>query len=138
MTTPHSINKARVYELLCRARRADEELGEAVKRAHSSPDPPLHRSGSCLCRSLPGIKASGRGLWHLPWSCSLHSQRRRPEENVCGTYGKVTGAAKGKGGSMHLIDVKRWSHGYVSHRRYRHTKCHRICPRPAISKKKAS
>jgi len=41
-------------------------------------------------------------FWHIPESRDLPRQRRRPEAMMAELYGKATGVARGKCGSMQL------------------------------------
>src|SRR3990167_5674855 len=106
MTKPSSLNKVRVYELLYRARRADEEFGEAVKEGRIPL--PIHLSigqeavsvGACLALK-PKDVVFGTYRGHALYIAKGGDLKKMFAE----LYGKVTGVAKGKGGSMHLIDM---------------------------------
>ena len=106
MTKPSSLNKVRVYELLYRARRADEEFGEAVKEGRIPL--PIHLSigqeavsvGACLALK-PKDVVFGTYRGHALYIAKGGDLEKMFAE----LYGKTTGSAKGKGGSMHLIDI---------------------------------
>jgi len=106
MIISHPINKARVYELLCRARRADEELGEAVKKGliplpiHLSIGQEAVSVGACMALK-PQDVVFGTYRGHALYIAKGGDLKKMFAE----LYGKVTGVAKGKGGSMHLIDM---------------------------------
>ncbi len=97
---------ARMYELLYRARRADEELGEAVKDGRIPL--PIHLSigqeavsvGACLALK-PKDVVFGTYRGHALYIAKGGDLKKMFAE----LYGKATGGAKGKGGSMHLIDI---------------------------------
>lgn len=107
MAKPSSPNKADVYELLLRARRVDEVLGEAVKEGRIPL--PIHLSigqeavsvGACLALKPKDI-VFGTYRGHALYIAKSGSLTKMFAE----LYGKATGGAKGKGGSMHLIDVE--------------------------------
>lgn len=106
MTKTSSPNKAQTYELLYRARRSDEELGEAVKEGRVPL--PVHLSigqeavsvGVCLALKPKDI-VFGTYRGHALYIAKGGNLKKMFAE----LYGKATGSAKGKGGSMHLIDT---------------------------------
>ncbi|MEK7669383.1 MAG: thiamine pyrophosphate-dependent dehydrogenase E1 component subunit alpha [Patescibacteria group bacterium] len=106
MTKPTSFNKKQAYKLLYRARRSDEMLGEAVKQGHVPL--PIHLSigqeavsvGACLALK-PNDIVFGTYRGHALYIAKGGNLKKMFAE----LYGKATGSAKGKGGSMHLIDV---------------------------------
>jgi TPP-dependent pyruvate/acetoin dehydrogenase alpha subunit len=106
MTKSSTFNKVRAYELLYRARRADEVLGEAVKEGHIPL--PIHLSigqeavsvGACLALK-PEDVVFGTYRGHALYIAKGGDMKKMFAE----LYGKITGGAKGKGGSMHLIDT---------------------------------
>lgn len=107
MSKSFPFNKIQAYELLYRARRADEELGEAVKNGQIPL--PVHLSigqeaisvGACLALTQKDI-VFGTYRGHALYIAKGGNLKRMFAE----LYGKATGVAKGKGGSMHLIDIK--------------------------------
>ncbi len=106
MAKASPLNKAQIYELLCRARRAGEELGRLVKEGCIPP--PIHLSigqeaisvGACLALKQNDI-VFGTYRGHALYIAKGGDLKKMFAE----LYGKATGSAKGKGGSMHLIDV---------------------------------
>lgn len=107
MKKPSLPTHARMYELMYRARRADEELGEAVKEGRIPL--PIHLSigqeavsvGACLALK-PKDVVFGTYRGHALYIAKGGNLNRMFAE----IYGKATGVAKGKGGSMHLIDIE--------------------------------
>lgn len=101
-----SFDVARAYEMLYLARRADEELGDAVKQGRVPL--PVHLSigqeaisvGACLALDKKDI-VFGTYRGHALYLSKGGSLKKMFAE----LYGKVTGCAKGKGGSMHLVDI---------------------------------
>lgn len=106
MTKSSSFNKAQAYELFYRARRTDEELGEAVKTGciplpvHLSIGQEAVSVGACLALKPEDI-VFGTYRGHALYVAKGGNLKKMFAE----LYGKVTGSAKGKGGSMHLIDT---------------------------------
>lgn len=107
MTKLQSIDKTRAYELLIRARRADEVLGDAVKSGRIPL--PVHLSigqeavsvGACMAlKDKDVVFGTYRG--HALYIAKGGDLKKMFAE----LFGKTTGCAKGKGGSMHLIDIK--------------------------------
>lgn len=104
---PPSYNAARAYELMYRARRADEELAEEVKRGKLPL--PIHLSigqeavsvGVCLAlRKSDVVFGTYRG--HALYLAKGGDLKKMFAELL----GKTTGCAHGKGGSMHLVDME--------------------------------
>jgi TPP-dependent pyruvate/acetoin dehydrogenase alpha subunit len=101
------VNPTSVYEMLLRARRVDEVLGEAVKDGRIPL--PVHLSigqepvsvGACLALK-PRDVVFGTYRGHALYVAKGGDLKKMFAE----LYGKATGTAKGKGGSMHLIDVE--------------------------------
>jgi TPP-dependent pyruvate/acetoin dehydrogenase alpha subunit len=106
MTTSSTFNTRRAYELLYRARRSDEVLGEAVKTGRIPL--PVHLSigqeavsvGACLALKQDDV-VFGTYRGHALYIAKGGNLKKMFAEH----YGKVTGATKGKGGSMELIDI---------------------------------
>lgn len=106
MTTSSTFNTARAYELLYRARRTDEILGEFVKTGQIPL--PIHLSigqeavsvGACMALKQDDV-VFGTYRGHALYIAKGGNLKKMFAE----LYGKITGVAKGKGGSMHLIDV---------------------------------
>lgn len=105
MSTSSTFTTARAYELLYKARRADEVLGEAVKSGRVPL--PVHLSigqeavsvGACLALNQKDI-VFGTYRGHALYIAKGGNLKKMFAE----LYGKVTGCAEGKGGSMHLVD----------------------------------
>lgn len=104
--TTSQFDTARAYEMLYLARRADEVLGDAVKEGRIPL--PIHLSigqeaisvGACLALdATDAVFGTYRG--HALYLSKGGSLKKMFAE----LYGKTTGCAKGKGGSMHLIDT---------------------------------
>lgn len=101
-----SFDAARAYELLYRARRSDEELGKAVERGDIPL--PIHLSigqeavsvGVCLALEKKDVVV-GTYRGHAMYIAKGGDLRKMFAE----LNGKSTGSAKGKGGSMHLVDT---------------------------------
>jgi TPP-dependent pyruvate/acetoin dehydrogenase alpha subunit len=101
-----TFNIKRAYELLYRARRVDEILGESVKSGRIPL--PVHLSigqeavsvGACLALNQKDV-VFGTYRGHALYIAKGGNLKKMFAE----LYGKVTGSAKGKGGSMHLIDT---------------------------------
>ncbi len=99
-------NKARAYELLYRARRADEELADAAKGGRIPL--PLHLSigqeavsvGACLALEDKDV-VFGTYRGHALYIAKGGNLDKLFAE----LYGRSTGCAKGKGGSMHIVDM---------------------------------
>ncbi len=106
MSISSTFNKVKAYELLYRARRVDEVLGDAVKNGHIPL--PVHLSigqeavsvGACLALKKDDI-VFGTYRGHALYIAKGGDMKKMFAE----LYGKATGSAKGKGGSMHLIDI---------------------------------
>ena len=102
-----TFNKAKAYELLYRARRADEVLAEIVKEGRIPL--PIHLSigqeavsvGACLALKKDDV-VFGTYRGHALYIAKGGNLKKMFAE----LYGKATGCAKGKGGSMHLIDIR--------------------------------
>jgi len=107
LTRTKRMNYFQTYELLRRARRVDEVLGEALKGGHIPL--PVHLSigqeavsvGACMALSKGDI-VFGTYRGHALYIAKGGDLKKMFAE----LYGKATGCAKGKGGSMHLIDIK--------------------------------
>jgi TPP-dependent pyruvate/acetoin dehydrogenase alpha subunit len=95
------------YELLYRARRVDEVLGDAVKNGviplpvHLSIGQEAVSVGVCMALQHEDI-VFGTYRGHALYIAKGGNLKRMFAE----LWGKSTGCAHGKGGSMHLIDVK--------------------------------
>lgn len=106
MAAQNQINKARAYELLYRARRSDEVLGDLLKQGRIPL--PVHLSigqeaisvGACLALEKQDI-VFGTYRGHALYIAKGGNLKKMFAE----LYGKSTGSAGGKGGSMHLIDL---------------------------------
>lgn len=106
MSKKSPINISIAYELLYRARRTDEELGELIKKGKIPL--PIHLSigqesvsvGACLALKKEDI-VFGTYRGHALYIAKGGNLKKMFAE----IYGKITGSAKGKGGSMHLIDL---------------------------------
>lgn len=104
---PASYHAPRAYELMYRARRADEELAEEVKRGNLPL--PIHLSigqeaisvGACLALR-PSDIVFGTYRGHALYLAKGGDLKKMFAE----LFGRATGCAKGKGGSMHLVDTK--------------------------------
>lgn len=107
MAKLRTIDNLRAYELLIRARRADEIIGEAVKSGRIPL--PVHLSigqeavsvGACMALEKKDI-VFGTYRGHALYIAKGGDLNKMFAE----LFGKATGCAKGKGGSMHLIDTK--------------------------------
>jgi len=107
MTNTLPLDTKKAYELLYRARRADEELGKAIQDGHIPL--PIHLSigqeaisvGVCLALSQKDI-VFGTYRGHALYIAKGGNLNKMFAE----LYGKSTGSAKGKGGSMHLVDIE--------------------------------
>ena len=99
-----------LYRRLYRIRRVEEEIAASI--------PPTRSRARCICRSArrrwpwacASLRTRRRGLRHLSRPRRLPGQGRRLAAMIAELYGKATGCGKGKGGSMHLIDV---AHGVM-------------------------
>ena len=106
MVNAHAFN-SRIYEMLYRARRVDEEIARAAKEGRI-PNP-IHLSigqeavsvGACAALQ-PGDVVFGTYRGHALYLAKGGNLKKMIAE----LYGKATGTAKGKGGSMHLGDTK--------------------------------
>lgn len=107
MTNQFPFNTTKAYELLYRARRTDEELGKALKEGRVPL--PIHLSigqeavsvGACLALEQKDI-VFGTYRGHALYIAKGGNLKKMFAE----IYGKATGCAQGKGGSMHLVDMK--------------------------------
>lgn len=97
----------RIYEALYRVRRVDEEISRATKEGRI-PNP-IHLSigqeaisvGVCQALAHDDV-VFGTYRGHALYLAKGGNLKKMIAE----LYGKATGTAKGKGGSMHLIDTK--------------------------------
>lgn len=96
-----------LYQALYLARRVDEEIAKGVKEG-KIPNP-IHLSigqeavSAGVCQALkPGDVVFGTYRSHALYLAKGGNLKKMIAE----LYGKVTGSAKGKAGSMHLIDIK--------------------------------
>ncbi len=106
MPTSNKYNPSRAYQMLYLTRRADEVIGELLKKGDIPL--PVHLSigqeaisvGACLALK-PEDVVFGTYRGHALYLAKGGNLKKMFAE----LYGKATGSSKGKGGSMHLIDM---------------------------------
>ena len=66
----------------------------------------INRSGSCLCSTFSNNEKKDFAVSSHRAHAHYMAKGGSLKKMIAEIYGKVTGCSKGKGGSMHLIDIK--------------------------------